>query len=68
MPLPSTGWHKSSYSGDCLDACVEACVRADREGVLIRDSKDHARRPLSVSAVAWRVFLGDRPGERGLLG
>ncbi len=68
MPLPSAGWHKSSYSGDCLDACVEVCVRTDGEGVLIRDSKDHARRPLDVSALAWHVFLGDHPGERGPLG
>ncbi|HEY9372276.1 DUF397 domain-containing protein [Streptomyces sp.] len=67
MPLPSTGWHKSTYSSDFEDACVEASVRSDGEGVLIRDSKDHARRPLDVSAVAWQAFLGNRPGERGPL-
>ena len=67
MPLPSTGWHKSTYSSDFEDACVEASVRSDGDGVLIRDSKDHARRPLDVSAMAWQAFLSDRPGERGSL-
>ncbi|MFJ2589707.1 DUF397 domain-containing protein [Streptomyces sp. NPDC087538] len=55
--LPSTGWHKSSYSGDCLEACVEASRHPDGEGVLIRDSKDATRRPLAFSAGAWRPFL-----------
>ncbi|MFD3481870.1 DUF397 domain-containing protein [Streptomyces sp. NPDC058665] len=33
-----------SYSGDFEDACVEAHARPDGDGVLIRDSKDRARR------------------------
>jgi hypothetical protein len=63
MPLPTTGWHRSTYSSDFEDACVEARARFDREGVLIRDSKDPERRPLTVSAAAWRTFLA--PAERG---
>ncbi|MFY0516009.1 DUF397 domain-containing protein [Streptomyces anulatus] len=59
MPLPSTGWHKSSYSSERLEACVEACVRTNGDGVLIRDSKDHAQHPLSISPGAWQAFLGD---------
>lgn len=68
MPLPSTGWHKSSYSDDRLDACVEACVRTNGDGVLIRDSKDHARHPLTVSPEAWQAFLGTPLTGRGPLG
>jgi len=57
MPLPQTRWHKSSYSGEREDACVEARVRSDGGGVLIRDSKDWARRRLAISATAWSLFL-----------
>ncbi|WP_309031544.1 DUF397 domain-containing protein [Streptomyces alfalfae] len=64
MPLLTTGWHKSTYSSDFEDACVEARARPDREGVLIRDSKDPEHRPLTVSAAAWRTFLTS--AERGL--
>ncbi|MEU9032005.1 DUF397 domain-containing protein [Streptomyces sp. NPDC048383] len=65
QPLPSTGWHKSTYSSDFEEACVEAHAFLDREGVLIRDSKDRERRSLTVSAAAWGTFLG--PAERGLI-
>ncbi|MGW3100036.1 DUF397 domain-containing protein [Streptomyces sp. NPDC001102] len=58
MPLPSTGWHKSSYSSDYEDACVEARARVGGSGVLVRDSKDRSRRPLTVSGAAWHAFLG----------
>ncbi|MGC9478818.1 DUF397 domain-containing protein [Streptomyces sp. WG4] len=57
MPLPSTGWHKSSYSTEFQEACVEACVAAAGTGVRVRDSKDRDRRPFSVSARAWSSFL-----------
>ncbi|MFH8242626.1 DUF397 domain-containing protein [Streptomyces sp. NPDC018321] len=57
MPLPSTGWHKSSYSTDREDACVEATVAAAGTGVRVRDTKDRGRRPFSVSARAWSSFL-----------
>ncbi|MGW1432174.1 DUF397 domain-containing protein [Streptomyces sp. NPDC002431] len=58
MALPPTGWHRSSYSGDFEDACVEARADGGTRGVLVRDSKDADRRPLAVSGPAWRTFLG----------
>ncbi|MDG9728447.1 MULTISPECIES: DUF397 domain-containing protein [unclassified Streptomyces] len=57
MPLPSAGWHKSSYSTEFQEACVEACVAAAGVGVRVRDTKDRDRRPFSVSARAWSSFL-----------
>ncbi|MFB7090780.1 DUF397 domain-containing protein [Streptomyces sp. NPDC056296] len=57
MTLPSTGWHKSSYSTDFQEACVEAAVAAGGTGVRVRDSKNRDRRPFSVSARAWSSFL-----------
>ncbi|ANB09772.1 hypothetical protein SAM40697_5819 [Streptomyces ambofaciens] len=57
MPLPTTGWYKSSYSTDFEEACVEACVAAMDTGVLVRDTKDRDCRPFSVSARAWDSFL-----------
>ncbi|MGW7280510.1 DUF397 domain-containing protein [Streptomyces sp. NPDC054844] len=33
MSLPSTGWHKSSYSTDFQEACVEAAGAAGGAGV-----------------------------------
>lgn len=56
--------HKSTYSSDFEDACVEARVRPDGPGVLIRDSKDRAHLPLAVSPEAWRTFLAGRTGDR----
>ncbi|GAA3636581.1 DUF397 domain-containing protein [Streptomyces chitinivorans] len=49
-------WFKSSYSGTGGDNCVEVAVRP--ETVLVRDSKDVRRQPLSVSPAAWADFLG----------
>ncbi|WP_328418489.1 DUF397 domain-containing protein (plasmid) [Streptomyces violaceus] len=60
MPLPSTGWHKSSHSSDFEDACVEVRVIADNDALLIRDSKDRSRGPMTVSAASWRTFLASR--------
>ncbi|OEJ96154.1 DUF397 domain-containing protein [Streptomyces thermolilacinus] len=57
MPLPSTGWHKSTCSGDFEDACVEVRARAGGAGVRVRDSKDRTRRPLDLSTAAWQTFL-----------
>ncbi|CAL9422162.1 DUF397 domain-containing protein [Streptomyces sp. enrichment culture] len=57
MPLPPTGWHKSTHSGDFEDACVEVRARADGTGVRVRDSKARTRRPLGLSTAAWRTFL-----------
>ncbi|MEE1941005.1 DUF397 domain-containing protein [Streptomyces sp. TRM 70361] len=49
------GWFKSSYSGSEGDNCVEVAVRL--QAVLVRDSKDIRRQPLSVSPAAWADFL-----------
>lgn len=47
-------WFKSSYSGSGGDNCVEVALRPD--AVHVRDSKDTARRPFTVSAAAWSHF------------
>ncbi|MER6114900.1 DUF397 domain-containing protein [Streptomyces sp. NPDC001743] len=47
-------WLKSSYSGSGGDNCIEVAVRP--HAVHVRDSKDTARRPLTVSAGAWSDF------------
>ncbi|MBD3551408.1 MULTISPECIES: DUF397 domain-containing protein [Streptomyces] len=60
MPLPPSGWHKSSYSSDFQEACVEAQSQPGLTGVLIRDSKDRFRPPLAVSTAAWHDFLSHR--------
>ncbi|WP_327190776.1 DUF397 domain-containing protein [Streptomyces xinghaiensis] len=49
-------WCKSSYSGTGGDNCVEVAICP--ETVLVRDSKDVRRQPLSVSPAAWAEFLG----------
>ncbi|WP_327392212.1 DUF397 domain-containing protein [Streptomyces sp. NBC_01186] len=51
---PELAWHKSSYSGDSGDNCVEIAMRP--EAVHIRDSKDTRIRPLTVSPTAWAAF------------
>ncbi|OEV05770.1 DUF397 domain-containing protein [Streptomyces oceani] len=47
-------WIKSSYSGGGGGNCVEVAVGSG--AVLVRDSKDVARRPLTVSSEAWSAF------------
>ncbi|WP_329468688.1 DUF397 domain-containing protein [Streptomyces sp. NBC_01431] len=54
--LPATGWHKSSYSDDFDNACVEVSRRIV-DGVTVRDSKDLDRPGLAVSSGAWTGFL-----------
>ncbi|MGC5000576.1 DUF397 domain-containing protein [Streptomyces sp. DT195] len=67
MTLPLSGWHKSSYSTERDDACVEAATLMGG-GILVRDSKDRARCPLTASPTAWGTFLalvsphGSQPG------
>lgn len=49
-------WFKSSYSsGSEGDSCVE--VAATPRLVLVRDSKDTARSPLSFTPHAWAGFV-----------
>jgi hypothetical protein len=54
MSTDELDWFKSSYSGSEGDNCVEVAVRAD--AVLVRDSKDTRRSPLTVSPHAWSAF------------
>ncbi|MFC9498401.1 DUF397 domain-containing protein [Streptomyces sp. NPDC056982] len=55
MTLPSTDWHKSSYSNDLNAACVE--VERAEDGVAVRDSKDIARDSFAVGPAPWRRFI-----------
>ncbi|WP_327709225.1 DUF397 domain-containing protein [Streptomyces sp. NBC_00464] len=47
-------WFKSSYSGSGGDNCIEVALRP--HAVHVRDSKDTARHPFTVSATAWTDF------------
>ncbi|MFG7942677.1 DUF397 domain-containing protein [Streptomyces cacaoi] len=48
-------WHKSSYSGDGGDNCVEVAMAPS--AVRVRDSKDVGQAALSVSSAAWARFV-----------
>ncbi|WP_373301978.1 MULTISPECIES: DUF397 domain-containing protein [Streptomyces] len=52
--LATGDWFKSSYSGSEGDNCVEVALRP--EAVHVRDSKDKAIRPLTVTPAAWTAF------------
>ncbi|MEV0745274.1 DUF397 domain-containing protein [Streptomyces sp. NPDC050273] len=54
MSTTGLNWFKSSYSGGDGDNCVEVALRP--HVVHVRDSKDAARRPFTVSAAAWADF------------
>ncbi|WP_069812594.1 DUF397 domain-containing protein [Streptomyces sp. TP-A0874] len=54
MSTTEPAWFKSSYSGGGGGNCVEVALRPG--AVLVRDSKDTRRRPLSVSPEAWTAF------------
>ncbi|MFB7560505.1 DUF397 domain-containing protein [Streptomyces brevispora] len=47
-------WFKSSYSGSGGDNCIEVALHTD--AVHVRDSKDTARPPFTVSTTAWSHF------------
>lgn len=53
--LPPVGWHRSTYSDDFDNACVE--VARDCGRVLVRDSKDLDQVPLAVGTGAWSDFV-----------
>ncbi|MEE1752324.1 DUF397 domain-containing protein [Streptomyces sp. SP18CS02] len=55
VPLPTTRWFKSSYSGANTTECVE-CARVD-DDLLVRDSKLDAGPVVAVSGAAWRRFV-----------
>jgi hypothetical protein len=54
MSIFEPAWFKSSYSGSSGDNCVEIAMCPD--AVFVRDSKDTARHPLTVSPDAWSAF------------
>ncbi|MFF8838664.1 DUF397 domain-containing protein [Streptomyces sp. NPDC015130] len=54
MTETSPNWHKSTYSGNDNDACVEVADNLPR--VLVRDSKDRDRGELVVGPAAWGAF------------
>ncbi|GAA1363953.1 DUF397 domain-containing protein [Streptomyces beijiangensis] len=55
-------WFKSSYSGGEGDNCVEVAVQL--EAVHVRDSKDTAIRPFTVSPGAWSAFTAYASNSR----
>lgn len=54
MSTTQQDWSKSSYSGSEGDNCIEVALRPD--AVLVRDSKDTRKQPLTVSPDAWTAF------------
>ncbi|WP_411071240.1 DUF397 domain-containing protein [Streptomyces sp. cmx-4-25] len=54
MTETSPNWHKSTYSGNTNDACVE--VADNLPLVHVRDTKDHARGELTATPAAWSAF------------
>ncbi|QLH24291.1 DUF397 domain-containing protein [Streptomyces sp. Rer75] len=54
-------WRKSSYSGGEGQACIE--IAACPSAVHVRDSKDTAIPALTVTAPAWRSFVGFAAGQ-----
>ncbi|MER6097722.1 DUF397 domain-containing protein [Streptomyces sp. NPDC001728] len=54
MTETSPNWHKSTYSGNDNDACIEVADNLPR--VLVRDTKDHSKGELTVTPAAWSAF------------
>ncbi|GAA0901425.1 DUF397 domain-containing protein [Streptomyces thermoalcalitolerans] len=54
MSTTQQDWFKSSYSGSEGDNCIEVALRPGI--VLVRDSKDTRKQPLTVSPDAWAAF------------
>ncbi|MBH1935299.1 DUF397 domain-containing protein [Streptomyces sp. AV19] len=52
-------WHKSSYSGNVGNDCLEICPRA--EAVHVRDSKLRATPQLAFPAPTWAAFIAAVP-------
>jgi uncharacterized protein DUF397 len=67
MDLTSARWHKSSYSGNGGNTCVEV-ARNLPEIVAVRDSKDAAGPVLMLPPPAWHSFItGVTSGDFDLL-
>ncbi|KAB1989092.1 DUF397 domain-containing protein [Streptomyces triticiradicis] len=56
-------WVKSTYSSGEGGDCIE--VATDTNTVHVRDSKDTARRGLTVGADAWAMFVDHMGNELG---
>ncbi|MFJ6351121.1 DUF397 domain-containing protein [Streptomyces sp. NPDC092046] len=56
MTEASPNWHKSTYSGNDNDACVEVADNAPRV-VRVRDTKDLATGELTAAPPAWAAFV-----------
>ncbi|MFJ5834553.1 DUF397 domain-containing protein [Streptomyces sp. NPDC093089] len=54
MTETSPNWHKSSYSGNDNDACIEVADNLSR--VRVRDTKDHTKGELTATPAAWSAF------------
>ncbi|MFI5619472.1 DUF397 domain-containing protein [Streptomyces sp. NPDC051567] len=50
-------WHKSTYSGNTNDACIEV-ANDTRTGIRVRDSKLTDSPVLALSPTAWTDFVG----------
>lgn len=61
MPVVSSAWRKSSYSGK-QTACVEIGRVAD--GAAVRDSKDRAAGYLVASRPQWHTFVDALKADR----
>ncbi|MFF4298073.1 DUF397 domain-containing protein [Streptomyces vinaceus] len=48
-------WHKSTYSGNTNDACIEVADNAP--SVRVRDTKDYGKGELTASPAAWSAFV-----------
>lgn len=53
-PEDLQNWHKSSYSGNSNNDCVEVALLVGAVGV--RDSKNAGGPVLAFSEAAWRAF------------
>ncbi|MEE1938021.1 DUF397 domain-containing protein [Streptomyces sp. TRM 70361] len=62
MTTTELDWFKSSHSGGGGGNCVEVAVQP--EAVLVRDSKDTRRQPLTVSPTAWTAFTTHTTNSR----
>lgn len=60
MSTTEPAWFKSSHSDDGGGNCIEVAVNPG--SVLVRDSKDTSRAPLSLSPTAWAAFTGHARG------
>lgn len=54
--LEELNWFKASYSQPSTE-CVEIAFKVDKQGTLVRDTKDRPGGHLAVSGRSWSAFL-----------